>query len=176
MRQRALKQKADQRGLLLRPQDPNSASSIGKKSSGKPSGLRAGSNKRQAARPGANPLLAAGGRGGDGGDPLAKKVKVRLDEKSYSILWGRCGWEGEEGSRRRGNTGVRKRQGVDWRYRCRQRAYRVVACRCYIGFALVGVGFTAWQRHPSPAFAPHRHRHRHLNESSGNNSYEGKRP
>ncbi|CAB1115167.1 unnamed protein product [Ectocarpus sp. CCAP 1310/34] len=76
MRQRALKQKADQRGLLLRPQDPNSASSIGKKSSGKPSGLRAGSNKRQSARPGANPLLAAGGRGGDSGDPLAKKVKT----------------------------------------------------------------------------------------------------
>ncbi|CAM9661668.1 unnamed protein product, partial [Ectocarpus sp. 12 AP-2014] len=76
MRQRAIKQKADQRGLLLRPQDPNSASSIGKKSSGKPSGLRAGSNKRQAARPGVNPLLAAGGRGGDGGDPLAKKVKT----------------------------------------------------------------------------------------------------
>ncbi|CAM9493279.1 unnamed protein product [Ectocarpus sp. 4 AP-2014] len=76
MKQCALKQKADQRGLLLRPQDPNSASSIGKKSSGKPSGLRAGSNKRQAARPGANLLLAAGGRGGDGGDPLAKKVKT----------------------------------------------------------------------------------------------------
>ncbi|CAN0344781.1 unnamed protein product, partial [Ectocarpus sp. 13 AM-2016] len=76
MRQRALKQKADQRGLLLRPQDPNSASSIGKKSGGKPSGLRAGSNKRQAARPGANPLLAGGGRCSDGGDPLAKKVKT----------------------------------------------------------------------------------------------------
>ncbi|CBN77237.1 conserved unknown protein [Ectocarpus siliculosus] len=76
MKQRAIKEKADQRGLLLRPQDPNSASSIGKKSSDKPSGLRAGSNKRQAARPGANPLLAAGGRGGDGGDPLAKKVKT----------------------------------------------------------------------------------------------------
>lgn len=81
MRQRALKHKADQRGLLLRPQDPNAASTIGKKSSGKPSGLRAGSNKRQPARPGANSLLAAGGRGGDGGDPLAKKVKVGSNEK-----------------------------------------------------------------------------------------------
>lgn len=78
MKQRALKNIADSRGVLLRPQDSNA---VGGASGGKKKILGAG--KKRAAGPGAarsaGGLLGAGGRGGGGDvDPLAKKVKVRF--------------------------------------------------------------------------------------------------
>lgn len=74
MTQRRLKHIADSRGLHLRPQDSNAAGGThGKKVFG--------TGRKRAARPGvagggADALLGAGRRG-VGGDPLAKKVKVR---------------------------------------------------------------------------------------------------
>ena len=69
MQQRALKRKADARGLLLRPQDSNAVGGGGIgaiRKNGKSSAiLGAGGGGK-----------GAGRAGGD--DPLAKKVKVRL--------------------------------------------------------------------------------------------------
>ena len=70
MAQRALKQKADCQGLLLRPQDPNVAAP-GKRSSA----ILGAGNKR--ARSGTASIGAIRGAG-KAGDPLTKKVKVRL--------------------------------------------------------------------------------------------------
>lgn len=71
MAQRAVKQKAESLGLLLRPQDPNVAGAMGKKP---------GSGNKRAGRSGAarsaDSLLGAGGGGGAGSNPLTKKVKV----------------------------------------------------------------------------------------------------
>lgn len=82
MKQRALKNMADSRGVLLRPQDSNAV--------GGPSSKILGAGRKRISGPegakNADALLGARRRGADA-DPLAKKVKVRLAS--------RCGRRGE---------------------------------------------------------------------------------
>lgn len=99
MKQRVLKQIADSRGVLLRPQDSNA---VGGGAGGKK--ILGAGRKRAAGGPGAarnaDALLGAGGRRGGDVDPLTKKVKVRFCYTAVACV------EGKERRGRKGGRGV----------------------------------------------------------------------